>query len=628
VILVVAWWFYDNYGTDIPGGQGKWFTLAMTAFALFVWIFRGMETAPQAAQQPDEEPLSGTHGTASFMSPGGGPSGDPSEGVFFGKAAARFHQIDGGPVYSRVENHSIIFAKTRTGKGTRVIVPTLLKYGLGKKPMSVLCLDPKGELSCISGNARAQQQHVHVINPWGELASTYAALGIQFATFNPLDVLDRNDRNAVAVAQSLSAAICPQESGGKDGFWTENASSLLTAVLLWLADQPEETKTLARAREIVSLPRKQLREEFLIAMTASEAFDGAIRENAAPFLDMAPETYSGVMSNLARFTKFLSDPQIKAATATSSFSMTDLTGAGQDRPTTLYIVIPPDRVETQRTWLRLMITAGMQTFRRKPPGSKYRCLFLIDEFAALGKLDISIATMSGYGIDYCLVLQNMDQLKAVYGAASNDIISNCAYKWFCGINDLSTAEYLSKSLGKETVRVKNRGENKGSSVGDKSHSRSEGESVSYSETGRELMTVDEILNLGKDRAILMGPYIHPHYLIPVDYWQLQDAFETIREKYPTLYWPLYYDRNPYIEISTESHPKAPRRAVPQVPSSANYNPATYTPSEDPSGPKPAPTSQPINLSTYAPAGSEDPPEPPKKSNYNPNTYSPANPDNK
>lgn len=605
----------------------------MAGYFLLVWIFRNMEQPPKAPEPPDEEPLSGNFGTASFMSPSGGMRGDEQDacnGVFFGKSASPDYQADGGPIYSRPENHSIIFAKTRAGKGTRVIVPTLLRYGLGKKPMSVICLDPKGELSAITARARSRHQHVHVINPWGELESTYAALGIQFATFNPLDVLDRHDRNAVAVAHSLAAAICPRETGGKDGFWTENASSLLTAVLLWLADQPDETKTLARAREIVSLPRKQLREQFLIPMMASEAFDGAIRENAASFVDMAPETYSGVISNLSRFTKFLSDPQVKAATATSSFSMADLTGAGQDRPTTIYIVIPTDLVETQRTWLRLMITAAMRTFLRKPPGAKYRCLFLIDEFGALGKLEISIATMSGYGVDYALILQNIFQLKESYKEGWNDIMSNCAYKWFCNINEASTAEYLSKTLGKKTVRVKNKGENKGTSVGDKSHSRSEGESVSYSETGRELMTTDEILNMGKERAILLSPSPHPHYLVPVDYWQLQYAFEGLRDKYPTLYWPLYFDLNPYLRPDEQVSPEAPRAAVPEAPTRSNYNPAAYSPTGPPAvpaEPKPIAPSRAINLSTYAPKKPEDAPQPsPKKSNYNPSTYSPKDPD--
>ena len=96
------------------------------------------------------------------------------------------------------------------------------------------------------------------------------------------------------------------------------AGNILTGVFLWLADHPEERKTLARAREIVSLSRKEFTEKFLVPMAASEAFSGAIREMAAPYIDLAPETYSGIMSNLSENTKFLSDPQVKASTATSS----------------------------------------------------------------------------------------------------------------------------------------------------------------------------------------------------------------------------------------------------------------------------------------------------------------------
>jgi len=639
VILGAAWWFYDNYGTGIPGGGGKWFTLAMTAFALLVWIFRGMETAPKA---PEEEiqTVSNNFGSASFQSPMGRMDPQDGEkvwnGIFFGMSSSPMDPPDPGlPILSKPENHTLIVARTRTGKGTRVICPTLLRYGLGRTGASCIVIDPKGENTAITARARMQKQHVQVMNPWGELASTYAALGLQSATFNPLDVLDRHDPNAVAIAQALAGAICPQEQGGKDGYWNESASSLVTAVLLWLTDQPDETKTLARMREIVTLTRREMKDNFLLPMMASEAFGGAIREHASPFIDLAPETYSAITNNIGRFTKFMSDPQIKAATATSSFSMSDLTGAGKDRPTTLYLVIPPDRVETQRTWLRLMITAAMATFKRKPAGSKYRCLFLIDEFPALGKiegLEEAVATMAGYGVDFCLIIQDFAQLKKIYGEGHHDIISNCAYKWFCNIDDLSTAEYLSKTLGKKTIAIKNRGENKGSSYGDKSHSRSEGESISYSETGRDLLTPDEVLNSGPNTAILLWPGRFPQYLFPVDYWKLQATFEPFRNVAPAMYWPMVYDLNPYRSADNQQHSPdtlgaKPKPAPAGPPARSNYNPGAYSPTS-PAPAQPAATPRPINLSTYAPKGPEDAPEQPPKSNYNPNTYSPKDPDEK
>jgi len=336
--------------------------IVFVGLLVLAWLLAGRpDVSPPA---PPKETISDNYGTASYciqllQMPG------PyhfMQGVFFGKSSTPglknvpLAQNCGAPVYSWPESHTIIIARTRTGKGTRIVIPTLARY-FG----SMLVIDPKGENAAITARQRSEFTDVHIINPWGELAGTFRKLGLPPATFNPLDILSRDDPNAVAIAQALTGAICPRDAKGKDSYWSDAAASLLTAVLLWLTDQPGETKTLARAREIVTKTRTELKDKFLVKMAASEAFGGAIQENAASFIDLAPETYSGVISNLNQHTKFLSDPQVKAATATSSFSMDDLART----PTTVYLVIPPDRVATQRTWLRLFITAGMHAQQKE-----------------------------------------------------------------------------------------------------------------------------------------------------------------------------------------------------------------------------------------------------------------------
>ncbi len=525
-------------------GQYPWVSLVgmFLLFALGGAVLLGMVYFIWSALQPrphPETPLSDVHGSASWAAQiTSFPKYVWAAGVFFGKSSTPdiaktnpVPQDPGAPVYSRMERHTLIVATTRTGKGTRVIIPTLAKY-FG----SMLVIDPKGENAAVTARERArwQENDVHILNPWGELAGTFQSLGFAPATYNPLDILDRDDPNAVAIAQSLAAAVCPRDAKGKDAYWSDAAASFLTAVLLWLTDQPGETRTLARAREIVTLPRTQLKEKFLAKMSASEAFGGAIRENAGGFIDLAPETYSGVMSNLAQHTRFLSDPQIKAATSASSFSMETLVRI----PATVYLVIPPDRMETQRTWLRLMIAAGMHTFKRARQKGEHRCMFLIDEFPALGPLDElprEIATMAGYGVDFTLIVQGLDQLKAIYGDAHETIVNNCAYKWFCNVADLHSAEYLSRMLGKATVQTHS-----------ESQSRT-GSSVSTGETGRPLLMPDEILTLGRETAILIQPGTKPLYLRPVDYWQLGEAFAMYRELEPQMYWQPapQFDPNPY-----------------------------------------------------------------------------------
>lgn len=530
-----------------------WAVYGVVGFFIFtvIWMIGKMISAekPAAPQQPQ---TSDTYGSADYAEP---RPFLPDQmyvfsGVFFGKSSipssahlAPFEQHQGGPICSTPENHTLIVARTRTGKGTRVVIPTLLRYLTG----SALVIDPKGENAAITARARQNpfpgfSQTVHIVNPWGELAPTFQQLGFSPATYNPLDILDRDDPNAVATAQALASAICPREKGGKDSYWSESAASVLTAVLLWLTDQPGETKTLGRAREIVSKTKKDFTDNFLSKMATSSAFGGAIQEHAAPFIDLAAETYSGVMSNLSQHTKFLSDPQVKKATATSSFSMQDLI----TKPTTVYLVIPPDRIDTQRTWLRLLITAGMQTFKHWKSGLRHRCMFLIDEFPALGRLEEiprDIATMAGYGVDFTLIVQGIDQLKEVYGDAHATILSNCAYKWFCNVNDLHSAQYLSQTLGKKTVGTTSKSTSRGFNPG----GGSTGESTSHGETGRDLLMPDEVLNLGRETAILLHPNERPHYLRPVDYWQLPEAFISLKGIYPYLYWepPMKYDENPY-----------------------------------------------------------------------------------
>ena len=494
-------------------------------------------------------PVSDVYGTAHYAATEFDVTDDTclARGLFLGKSSAPERitlplDAPGAPVCSTPEHHTLIVARTRTGKGTRVIVPTLLRYA-----GSAFIIDPKGENAAITARVRREHlnQNIRVLNPWNELGEIFQNGGLASDTYNPLDILDRSDPNAVAIAQSLAAAICPAPAKDKDRFWQGSAANVLTAVFLWLTDKAGERKTLARAREIVSLSRKDFTEKYLVPMAASEGFSFAIREMAAQFIDLAPETYSGVMSNLSESTKFLSDPQVKAATATSSFSMEDLL----TRNTTVYVVIPTERMETQRTWLRLVVAAAMHTFKRprKRGDSHHRCLFLIDEFPALGNVEDmprDIATMSGFGVDFALVVQGLDQLKDHYGEARNTILSNCAYKWFCNINDLDSAKYLSDSLGKKTVVTTSTSDSASAGSGDRAR-----EGTTHGETARSLLNPDEILNLGKDVAIAIQPNGHPHYLRPVDYWNLTRAFNYLGQEHPSLYWrpPLVYDENPYVE---------------------------------------------------------------------------------
>lgn len=520
--------------------------VAIVGLIVVLVVYRRRESVPD--RRP---PLSRNFGTASFAPPEAGPRSPVATalGVFLGKSSApewRDAPLDGpgAPVVTTPGHHTLIVARTRTGKGTRVIVPTLLRYA-----GSLFVIDPKGENAAITAQARrALGQAVHVLNPWGVMPDLFRTRSFAPATYNPLDLVDRNDANAVAVAKRMAAAISPVAGRGDDAFWEQNAANILAAVMLWLADQPGEKQTLARLREIVTLDRRTFRDEFLGKMIASTAYGGAIPELTRFLLDLADTTYTGIFANLARVTDFISDPQLKSATGASTFSMADL----RDTPMTLYLVIPPDQIDTQKTWLRLLIAAATYSFRRKAGAAKtpLPAMMLIDEFPALGRLQdlpADIATMAGYGLDFTLVVQGIDQLKAIYDKQSGAILNNCAWKWYCNIADLEGAKHLSDSLGEATVRTFGKSFSSGSSGG----GATEGESATFGEKGRRLLNPDEILTLGRDVAIVMQPEGPPMYVRPVDYWNLTAAFASLESDCAYLYWepPLSYDENPYVASS-------------------------------------------------------------------------------
>ena len=613
---------------DSPHGLFWWvgvFIVTIVAGMFLYAVITGKGPTPKP-EEDDRPPLSDNYGAADFAPQQTAitPGLRDFSGVFFGKSSAPGADNLGVPVCSTPENHTLIIAQTGSGKGTRVIVPTLLRYTKG----SMFILDPKGENAAITARARSAFNHVRIINPWGIHAALFHTLGFQADTYNPLDILDKDDPNATSIAQALAGAICPVE-GGKDDFWKGSAGDLLAAVFLFLAYQPGEKKTLARAREITSMNRKRFT-EILAQMISKDFFDGAIRELADQFIDMADDTYSGITTNLNRSMAFMTDPQIKRATASSTFSMKDLTGGGKDRPTSLYIVAPPGKLKTQRTWLRLLITAGINTFANKPEGEGYRCMFLMDEFANLGFLDempTEISYARGHGIDFTLIVQGLKQLKKTYGDADATILDNCAYKWYCNIGDLDTAKHLSETLGKKTVRTVGKSKTEGLSTGGTNVREQEGKSTNYGEMGKDLISPDEALKLGKNVAFLTYPGTVPKYLRPVDYWKLPEAFDMFKNSCPKLFWdpPLFYDPNPLVSGSRGS-------GSPPLQQGSAYDQTLYAPKTKGEQVQPPKASRPIDLNYYSPLNPQnskpsqpqpsEKPEPKPSSNYDPTYYSP------
>ena len=133
---------------------------------------------------------------------------------------------------------------------------------------------------------------------------------------------------------------------------------------------------------------------------------------------------------------------------------------------------------------------------RSVAGSRLRTptLFLLDEFAALGRLEAverAMGLMAGYGLQLWPILQDLSQLRDLYGARANTFVANAGVLQVFGVNDVETARWLSQALGKGTIGYET-----------STHRPGDMPTTAEHVTGRELMTPDEIMQLPQSLQLL------------------------------------------------------------------------------------------------------------------------------
>ena len=74
---------------------------------------------------------------------------------------------------------------------------------------------------------------------------------------------------------------------------------------------------------------------------------------------------------------------------------------------TVFLVLPPERLATHASWLRLLVAQAINAMARSPIRPAAPELFLLDEFAAFGRLE---AVERAFGLRPWPMLQNKHQL--------------------------------------------------------------------------------------------------------------------------------------------------------------------------------------------------------------------------
>jgi type IV secretion system protein VirD4 len=455
--------------------------------------------------------LSTAHGSARW--------GDPRplvrpRGLILGQAAATFRPVGQGRApllrLDDEEAHLLTLAPTGSGKGIAAVLPNLLDYR-----GSVLTTDIKGEAYAVSARFRRDTlgHMVAALDPF-----SLAVPANERACYNPLDLVNPARNDAYDNARLIASMLVVPEPGQHEPFWDEEAASLLAGVVLHVAwNAAPGDRHLGTVRHLLTLGATDF-SSLLGRMERTDACHGLIRRAAHRIRQKDERLLSGVLASTNRHTEFLDSPHLLSTLTRSTFRLEDL----KHWRLSVYLILPPHHLRAHARWLRLLVASAVRVLTMTPGLPTWRVLFLLDEFAALGRMqsiEEAITYARGYGVSLWLLTQDLAQLRDLYPRSWETLLANVKVLQSFGTADHFTAEHLSRLTGQATVRTRGSHRTRGStSAGNWWLPHQQQSSAEQAgETARRLLLADEIRRLPPDRQLLFLSGREPLSTRRVDY---------------------------------------------------------------------------------------------------------------
>lgn len=389
---------------------------------------------------------------------------------------------DSGVVQYPSPGHLLTVAPTRTGKGACHIIPNLLLYA-----GSAFVVDVKGENYSITSRFRAAQFD-------GAKVLRFAPFEADTDRYNPLAFVrcasdGGPSEDTFDDARLLAEMLVPAKA--KEEYWDIESRNLVTMLVMYVAirfgaDDPDRCMAMVadllfraddlgeqrNGRSEADDDDEQDREKRGIDIVMDEIADCAAATRYVPlmalvtgFREHEQKVRSNILSSCRAEMAIWNSAKLRNATSRSDFAFSDLKAsmcrpsAEDPAPTTLYVVIPPEYLHSYRSVVRMMV--GLATVELTRPGAwsgkpgwkaEPPCpvMFLLDELPILGHMAPivnGLSYLAGYGVQIWSFVQNLGQLKQIYGESWHNFPANAAVTTFFGVNDPDTAEYVVRLLG-------------------------------------------------------------------------------------------------------------------------------------------------------------------------------------
>ncbi|MFP8293496.1 hypothetical protein IPC1293_31240 [Pseudomonas aeruginosa] len=375
------------------------------------------------------------------------------------------------------QEYTTLSAAPGAGKGVSFVIPNLLFY-----PHSVINFDPKLENARITSGYREKVlgQKVFIFTPdntpqsrkeWEGAISAPPLPADCTHCWNPLDYISDDPKRTLFDIKTLTEIVIEAPDGQNKGFYLD-ARKALDGILLYLMETPEEERTMYNAGVINDSPIGF--EKWAVMTIAQREKSGRPLSQQCIRLLMSyanesekkRDTTRGIVSTaLDPF----SDPYSRAATRKSDFSFYDL----RAKKISIYVGISPTNIPKFRRMLNLFFAQAISCNVNVLPDDgpkdaegnpilKYQCLFLLDEFVALGPIEV-IRSSSGYtrayNVRYAIVFQNKAQVFApeCYGEQSGrSLLETFHNEIVFATESVTEAKEYSERLGYVTLKHRER----------------------------------------------------------------------------------------------------------------------------------------------------------------------------
>ena len=370
------------------------------------------------------------------------------------------------------------------------------KPGIMSVNCSYLIVDPKGEMLRSTGYLLKEEGYdikvFDLVHPR------------QSDGYNPFTYI-RDDPDVLKLMDNLVKNTTPPKGASNDPFWEKAEIALDSALMLYLIyEAPAEEQNFEMLMFMLECARVMEEDEQyqspldLLFQTLEERDPShiAVREYKV-YKQAAGKTAKSILVTASvRLAAFIF-PQYAAMMQTDEM---DFASMGE-RKRAIFCVIPVNDGSMNYLVSMLLTQCFQQLYLRADERYNGRLPMPVrviqDEWANVAQPDSYpkvLATWRSYNIGINIIVQNIQSIKALYKDEWEGIIGNCDTLLFLGGgNEPTSLEFVSKLLGKETVHTRTRGQTKG---------RSGSSSVNYQQTGRDLMTPDEIRMLPTDDALL------------------------------------------------------------------------------------------------------------------------------